>query len=313
MKIVEVAVIAAIFCFVAVAATYLVFNGSGQTAGADTANRTIENNAADSSLNSYSGNPDASFGYINGLMTDMNKNGMPDVTVTLWEVRLDNATGSYVNVGLADVERNPQVSWGEQDGNATGDYLFINVPPGTYNLTAEKDGHMAYSLVNVTRGTTTMNLALPELVYVDPRRPINTNVTVNDSDLQVTAGPDEPVFIPSDDGTPYSTITGLVTDRKKTGIPGAIVTLWACHADESEGYVNDYVADVDNNPQRSNSNGSHAQVGTYEYYGVPYGWYNVTVEKVDAAGNPHYWFRIVNATSAGTHMINVAIPDYIRG
>jgi|AGTN01.3.fsa_nt_gi hypothetical protein len=307
MKIVEVAAIAAIFCFVAVAATYLVFNGSGQTAGADTANSIIENNAADSSMKSYSGNPDASFGYINGLVTDMNKNGMPNVTVTLWEVRLDNATGNYVNVGLADVERNPQVSWGEQDGNATGDYLFINVPLGTYNLTAEKDGHMASSLVNVTRGTTTMNLALPELVYVDPATMIN----VNNSDSQVTTEPDEPVIM-REDGTPYNTLTGLVTDRNKTGVPGAIVTLWTCHADGG-GYVNDHVTDVESNPQRSNSNGSLAHLGTYVYYEVPYGWYNVTVKKVDAAGNPHYWFGIVNATSAGTHITNVAIPDYIRG
>jgi hypothetical protein len=37
----------------------------------------------------------------------------------------------------------------------------------------------------------------------------------------------------------------------------------------------------------------------------------VTAEVTDSAGVSHMWFAIVNATFAGTHTNNIAIPDYV--
>jgi hypothetical protein len=308
--------IGAIFCFVAAAAAYLAFDVSGQSAGnAANGSTTIKNvadsNVADTVQPGAAGVPAAPFGCVNGMATDKNKNGMPDVTVTLWEVRLDNATGTYVNVGLADVENNPRVSWGEQDGNATGDYVFFNVPLGTYNLTAEKDGHMACSLVNVTRGTAIMNLDLPGIIYVDPATMIHANA----SDLPVTVGRNDtrPGFIPSDDGKLWCTIAGAVIDRISNGIPGAEVTLRACHDDGTGRFVNDRPAAVDNNPQAANSYGTADPVGYYRYDMVPFGCYNVTASKVDAAGMCHTGSVIVNATLGGIYTANVSIKDLIIG
>jgi protocatechuate 3,4-dioxygenase beta subunit len=122
-----------------------------------------------------------------------------------------------------------------------------------------------------------------------------------------------PVFTPSDDGTPYCTIAGIVKDRNKAGLPGASVTLWTCHADGTGRFVNDGVASVENNPQTTSGYESVTPVGSYVFYGASPGWYNVTAEKVDSADVTHVWFAVINATLAGTYMADIAIPDYVTG
>jgi PGF-CTERM protein len=64
------------------------------------------------------------------------------------------------------------------------------------------------------------------------------------------------------------------------------------------------------NPQQTVSRPEVAAIGTYTYYRIPSGIYNVTAEKTDASGNNHIWFAIVNLT-VGTATNNVAIPDLV--
>ncbi|WP_254591209.1 carboxypeptidase-like regulatory domain-containing protein [Methanocella conradii] len=106
------------------------------------------------------------WGTVSGMVTDQNKNGVPDATVTLW---IWNGTA---NVKMLAARDNPQLS---NDGRtaAIGTYTFVYVPVGSYNVTAEKDGHVYYRLVSLHegQGTVTANVAIPDYVYVKPATP----------------------------------------------------------------------------------------------------------------------------------------------
>ena len=109
----------------------------------------------------------------------------------------------------------------------------------------------------------------------------------------------------------WGTISGMVTDKNKNGVPGATVTLWTAKKNES-GTWNTAVYLSPDNPQQTVSRPEVAAIGTYTYYRIPEGLYNVTAEKADAAGNNHLWFAVVNLTAEmGTATHNVAIPDLI--
>jgi hypothetical protein len=104
------------------------------------------------------------WGTVSGFVTDKNRNGVPNALVTLWHW---NGTA---NDGKLRSPDNPQFS---SDGrtSAIGTYTYTFVPQGQYNLTAEKDGHMYFAMVNVEKGTFTANVAIPDYVYVVPVTP----------------------------------------------------------------------------------------------------------------------------------------------
>ncbi len=117
----------------------------------------------------------------------------------------------------------------------------------------------------------------------------------------------------------FGTVSGIVTDQNKIGIPGANVTLWDAGWNSTSGaWENLGPAGGMDNPQLTN-NGSTGAPGMYTFYNVPYGAYNVTGEK-----DGHSWFSVLilgpgdayaNATfkpgsEYGTATHNIAIPDY---
>lgn len=107
----------------------------------------------------------------------------------------------------------------------------------------------------------------------------------------------------------WGTISGMVTDKNKNGIPNATVKLWTTkYANDSYEKVKLYSSPE--NPQQTVSRPEIAAIGTYTYYRIPSGIYNLTAEKADSAGNVHIWFAIVNLT-VGTATNNVALPDYV--
>jgi hypothetical protein len=106
------------------------------------------------------------WGTVSGIVTDQNRNGIPDATVTLW---LWNGTA---NTKMLVSRDNPQLS---NDGStaAPGMYTFVYVPVGSYNVTAEKDGHGYYRLFDLHegQGTVTANVAIPDYAYIAQATP----------------------------------------------------------------------------------------------------------------------------------------------
>lgn len=98
------------------------------------------------------------WGTVSGMVTDRNQNGVPYAKMTLW---VWNGTD---NIGILDAPDNPQLT---NDGStaAIGTYTFSQVPSGTYNLTAEKDGHVYFAMVYMNVGTYTANVAFPDYVF----------------------------------------------------------------------------------------------------------------------------------------------------
>ncbi len=106
------------------------------------------------------------WGTVSGIVTDQNRAGIPDATVTLW---LWNGTA---NTRMLAARDNPQLS---NDGRtaAPGTYTFVYVPAGSYNVTAEKEGHAWYALFDLREGegTITANVAIPDYSYNTPAAP----------------------------------------------------------------------------------------------------------------------------------------------
>lgn len=109
------------------------------------------------------------WGTVSGMVTDKNRNGVPDANVTLWHF------DGLKNTRMLRSSDNPQLT---NDGRtaAIGTYTYTFVPQGLYNVTAEKDGHMYYAIVEVRQGTYTANVAIPDYVYVVPITPTPTPV-----------------------------------------------------------------------------------------------------------------------------------------
>jgi hypothetical protein len=97
----------------------------------------------------------------------------------------------------------------------------------------------------------------------------------------------------------WGTVSGVVTDKNKNGVPYAKVTLWRWS--ESG---NQTMLVTGDNPQLTND-GSTAAIGTYTFVYVPQGIYNVTAEK-----DGHVYYAIVYMT-VGTYTANIAFPDYV--
>ncbi len=104
------------------------------------------------------------WGTVSGVVTDKNKQGVPNAKMTLWYW---NGTA---NVGILESSDNPQLT---NDGSTAtiGTYTYTYVPVGVYNLTAEKDGQVYYAKVFLEAGTYTANVAFPDYIYIPPVTP----------------------------------------------------------------------------------------------------------------------------------------------
>jgi hypothetical protein len=97
-------------------------------------------------------------GTITGIvMSSVGSHAVPDAVVTLYD--------EYGN--FAPVPNNPQQS-SSGIGNNAGIYTFFDVPYGIYNVTAEKGGIVFFAIVDVSGGTATANIVLPEYVETEP-------------------------------------------------------------------------------------------------------------------------------------------------
>jgi hypothetical protein len=96
-------------------------------------------------------------GSIAGIVTSANNAAVPDALVTLWTIE----DGKMVE---AAVPNNPQYT-SNFSSPLPGAYAFTNVPPGVYNVTAIWNDYWYYNEVNLTGGTVTANIVIPE--YID--------------------------------------------------------------------------------------------------------------------------------------------------
>ncbi len=153
------------------------------------------------------------WGTVSGVVTDKNKNGVPDAKVTLW---VWNGTA---NVGIINTPDNPQLT---NDGStaAIGTYTFSRVPVGVYNLTAEKDGHVYFAMVYMNVGTYTANVAFPDYVFPGLILPTPTSTPV------VTPAP-SPTESTSPSATPASglPIPGMSAVVALISLVGALAVL----------------------------------------------------------------------------------------
>ena len=95
-------------------------------------------------------------GTITGVITTSYSQAVPDALVLLSDM-----DGNFV-----DVPDNPQFS-SNGTGNNVGVYTFYDVPPGTYNVTAEKGDSLYFAIATVDGGTSSTNIVLPDY-YVTP-------------------------------------------------------------------------------------------------------------------------------------------------
>lgn len=95
-------------------------------------------------------------------------------------------------------------------------------------------------------------------------------------------------------------VTGMVlAGGNNAAVPDAVVTLWEV---DSEG-SNIAIAPIPNNPQYT-SNLSSTVVGVYTFFDVPYGTYNITVDK----GGRSFFARVY--VTSGTTTANIVLPEY---
>jgi hypothetical protein len=98
------------------------------------------------------------YGAITGvILSSVDSHAVPEATVTLYDE----------DGNLVDVPENPQLS-SNGIGNNAGIYTFTDVPLGIYNVTAEKGGISFFAIVDLSSGTATANVVLPEYVETEP-------------------------------------------------------------------------------------------------------------------------------------------------
>jgi PGF-CTERM protein len=164
------------------------------------------------------------WGTVSGIVTDMNKVGIPNANVTLWNVKWNQSLGRWENTGIVDIPENPQLS---NDGRtaAVGMYTYYRVPWNVYNVTGEKEGHIWYAVfvmgpfpsdlddyANATYvpgseyGTATHNIAIPDYSYIAP---VSITPTPSAS-VTATVAPATPTPTPTPVPTPgFETLFAL--------------------------------------------------------------------------------------------------------
>jgi len=129
------------------------------TTGNQTDNQTCYNDTVyDNGTPDNGGEPSQGVGAITGvILSSVGSHAVPNANVALYD--------EYGN--LAAVPDNPQLS-SNGTGNNGGVYMFYDVPYGLYNVTAEKGGVEFFAIVNLSTGTATANVVLPEYVETEP-------------------------------------------------------------------------------------------------------------------------------------------------
>ncbi len=109
--------------------------------------------------------------------------------------------------------------------------------------------------------------------------------------------------------TTWGSIIGKVYDKNRNGIPNAIVKLWRSKYNEDKKvYERTTLYPSPENPQQSR--GMITPIGSYIYYRIPIGSYQITAEKSDASGNSHMGFSIINVLP-GSNCSCVIISDLV--
>ncbi len=182
---------------------------------------------------------------------------MPGATVTLYQSVQNSTTGGWADELLA-VDNNPQLS-------TSGHYSYVNLSAGRYNVTAEVSGHSSFTIVDLNASTSGVNITIPNCSY----SPVGS-------------------LKPAPKNGPWATLYGQVTGPDGKPVSNATVTLWALVPDASGKYVNIGKAQVSDSPFNNSSvlsnpvlssDGNTSEAGTYTFYKVPWGLYNVTAEK----------------------------------
>jgi hypothetical protein len=133
-------------------------------------------------------------GSISGTVFDMNHEGIPDAKVTLYVASLLNK--KYVNIRVAGVDNNPQYTI------RGGLFLFENVPKGVYNITVEKNGRIAFKIVNVTEGTISPEIYMKDYIHVVPSPSSEPSMTPSPSPVPTPTPTVKPSIRPTP--TPYT-------------------------------------------------------------------------------------------------------------
>jgi hypothetical protein len=100
----------------------------------------------------------ADMGTVTGvILSSAGSHAVPNANVALYDE----------DDHLAAVPDNPQLS-SNGSGNNGGVYMFYDVPYGLYKVTAEKGGVEFFAMINLSSGTATANVVLPEYVEIEP-------------------------------------------------------------------------------------------------------------------------------------------------
>jgi hypothetical protein len=170
-----------------------------------TDNQTCYNDTVydENTTNNGGDQPSPGVGAITGvILSSVGSHAVPNANVALYD--------EYDN--LAAVPENPQLS-SNGTGNNGGVYMFYDVPYGLYNVTAEKGGVEFFAIVNLSSGTATANVVLPEYVETEPayQEPLPQEVPAPAPRplryfLPITVGK-TPASGPPDEGLPFGLAT----------------------------------------------------------------------------------------------------------
>lgn len=105
--------------------------------------------------------PTSGLSGISGTITNKSGSGVAGASVTVYHATFNRLTGEYLNLSLALTPANPQLTRSDRD-SMPGVYAVPYLPPGTYRVVAEKDGHTASRIVNVDpkKGTSTSDIVI---------------------------------------------------------------------------------------------------------------------------------------------------------
>jgi hypothetical protein len=132
----------------------------------DEYNNYYDNSSDDNTTESYyqdndNESPDygsSGTGAITGvILSSAGSHAVPNANVALYDE----------DGNLVDIPDNPQLS-SNGTGNNGGVYTFYDVPYGRYTVSADKEGVEFFAVVNLTTGTATANVVLPEYVESEP-------------------------------------------------------------------------------------------------------------------------------------------------
>jgi hypothetical protein len=148
---------AAVALLLVLAACAIFVTQADHCAASTTGNTTI-NETAYYQDNSGNGGVYSRTGTITGvILASPDSHAVPNANVGLYDE----------NDNLVDIPENPQLS-SNGSGNNGGVYMFYDVPYGYYTVKAEKGGVEFFAIVNLSGGTATANVVLPEYVETEP-------------------------------------------------------------------------------------------------------------------------------------------------